>query len=86
MGMFDLDEWIDIPEFKTKDSFGLYDDETVNISPENSVDGFTCLKCGIALEEWRKLEADNEGNAIVRGEYEFKYCPECGRKVVDKKL
>ena len=61
----------------------LQENETVNVSPENPVNGFVCLKCGIALEEWRELLIGTDGEVSARGEYEFKFCPECGRKVVE---
>lgn len=42
---------------------------------------FECSECGLCIEDYLKKEVDDDGNAR-RVDYEFKYCPRCGRKVV----
>ena len=55
------------------------EDETCrNITEENPVDDFVCSKCGIHLYDW--IRKDDEDWY----EYEFKYCPNCGAKVVEQ--
>lgn len=59
----------------TNDAFCL------NINPDyNEVDQFICSKCGIHLQEWIKVEDEEDG---WYSEYEFKYCPNCGRKIME---
>ena len=50
---------------------------TVNLSTFAFCDEFICKNCGIHLAEWVKLDADDYE------EYEFKFCPECGAKIMD---
>ena len=45
-------------------------------------DTFICKECGIHIEDYSRVEFDEEDeNDITHYEYEFKYCPECGRKI-----
>ena len=59
------------------------DSETENVSAENPVDEFICLKCGIVLQDYVKALMDEDGELISRGEYEIEYCPHCGRKAIN---
>ena len=43
-------------------------------------DEFFCSNCGIQLRGWYSIEQDTDGN-IDYGDYEFKYCPNCGAKI-----
>ncbi|MDY5704408.1 MAG: hypothetical protein SPK77_05575 [Lachnospiraceae bacterium] len=43
-------------------------------------DQFVCSNCGIELQDWHRVERDEDGD-IVFHEYEFKYCPNCGAKI-----
>lgn len=52
-----------------------------NISEMHPVDGFTCRECGITLIDYVEERVDEEYNA-THYEYEIKYCPNCGAKVV----
>ena len=53
-----------------------------NESEWNEVDGFVCSVCGIRLEGWSKIVEDEEQEFYY--EYAFKYCPNCGAKVVEE--
>lgn len=53
-----------------------------NIGEYHNVDQFVCSKCGIWLEDWVRVEFDEEENDHVGFEYTLKYCPDCGRKIV----
>ena len=45
------------------------------------VDQFVCSECGIELQDWRKIERDEEYDDITCHEYVFRYCPNCGAKM-----
>ena len=47
-------------------------------------DQWICSHCGINLTEWTKVVVDEEENDTTYHEYTFKFCPECGPKVVDR--
>lgn len=53
-----------------------------NVSEMNPVDGFTCSECGITIIDFREERVDEDYNASWY-EYEIKYCPNCGAKVVN---
>ena len=55
---------------------------TRNLS--NISDRFFCEKCRIYLENWMKCLNYEDGEDTHCCEYEFKFCPECGRKVVEE--
>lgn len=62
----------------------MTNETTRNVSYYNPVDGFVCDKCNISLVDWMRAEYDEELDDISYYEYEFRYCPHCGRKVVDE--
>ena len=53
-----------------------------NVMDIHPTDGFTCSECGISLVDFVEERVDDEYHATYY-EYEFKYCPNCGAKVVD---
>ena len=57
-----------------------------HIGDINEVDQFICSECGIHLEDWVRVEYDEDWGYPPEKfiyEYAFKYCPNCGRKIVD---
>lgn len=56
------------------------DDEAENMTALATCDKFICSECEIVLEDWKKMESDDDGEEWET-EYEFKFCPNCGRKV-----
>ena len=44
-------------------------------------DQFVCSNCGIELQDWHKVERDEDDGDITYHGYEFKYCPNCGARV-----
>lgn len=52
-----------------------------NESVYASCDEFICSECGIHLIDWRKVDVEYDDGTEWYGEYSFKYCPNCGRKV-----
>ena len=83
-----LDEFeykgLTIREWADKITSGEYQDaaHTKNLSEIAWCDSFICSKCGLHLEEWVKVEITEEYGK-ERFEYEFEYCPGCGRKIVE---
>ncbi len=55
-----------------------------NISKFNPVDEFICDKCNLKLSDWLRFELDEETADVSYFEFSFKFCPECGRRIVDK--
>ena len=48
----------------------------------HEVDQFICSNCGIELQDWNRVERDEDNGDITYREYVFKFCPECGAKVI----
>ena len=43
-------------------------------------DQFKCSECQIELQDWDRVERDDDGEVSYH-EYTFKYCPHCGRRI-----
>lgn len=54
-----------------------------NISDCHPVDEFICSKCGLIMRDLQRYEIDEDTNDESCYEFECKYCPRCGRKVID---
>ena len=54
-----------------------------NVSEMHPTDGFTCSECGITIVDYVEERVDEECTATYY-EYEIKYCPNCGAKVVEE--
>lgn len=48
-------------------------------------DQFVCSNCGIELQDWNRVERDEDDGDITYHEYGFDFCPHCGCKVVREK-
>ena len=49
-----------------------------NINPDYAeCDQFVCSNCGIELQDWHRVERDEDGD-VTYHEYEFHFCPNCG--------
>lgn len=58
-------------------------DTTKNVGTDYAeVDQFICEECGIHLQDWRRVEIDEDDGDISYYEYTFRYCPNCGRKII----
>jgi len=44
-------------------------------------DQFKCSECQIELQDWHRVERDEDNGDITYHEYTFRYCPNCGRRV-----
>lgn len=76
---------------KAKEKCGAYIDEwiyTQNESKISGVDEFICSSCGLNLKGWTRYTSEKfDGEYISHGEpweYEFRFCPNCGRKVKER--
>ena len=45
------------------------------------VDQFVCSECGIELQDWDRVERDEDTGEESFHEYTLKYCPNCGRRI-----
>lgn len=45
---------------------------------------FICEKCRIYLEDFVSVEYDEDTEDTTYHVYEFKFCPECGRRVMEE--
>lgn len=52
-----------------------------NISALNPVDGFKCSLCGFEMEDYTRVEYDEDCMETANVEYEPKFCPDCGAKI-----
>jgi len=43
-------------------------------------DQFVCSECGIELQDWRRVEHDEDGLEVYH-EYRLRFCPNCGMKI-----
>ena len=88
----DTDNLLKPPIFPFKsvlDTKPIDNNVTENMSTIAYCDRFICKKCGIRLEGWTKIvidEYDQGDDGVIYDEthyeYEFKFCPECGAKII----
>lgn len=55
-----------------------------NITKQHPVDEFICSECGLILEEYHEKRIDSDDGEETFHEFEIKYCPNCGAKVVEE--
>lgn len=69
---------------KQAEELGWLDEKTcTNESEDDSIDEFECSNCGIILSEYQQIEVDEDDGERYFYDYRPKYCPNCGRKIVD---
>lgn len=69
---------------KQAEELGWLDEKTcINLSEFDSIDEFECSNCGIVLSEYQQIEIDEDDGERFFYDYRPKYCPNCGRKIVD---
>jgi uncharacterized protein with PIN domain len=59
--------------------------ETVNTAKKPHTFRFICDNCGVCLEDWKRPIIEEAEDGTVEQsylEYEFKYCPQCGAKII----
>ena len=53
-----------------------------NLAAEyDDCDQFVCSECGIELQDWRRVERDEDDGDVTYHEYRLRYCPNCGAKI-----
>ena len=55
-----------------------------NLAQVADCDEWICSHCKINLTDWTKVIIDEEENDTIYFEYCFKYCPECGHKIIER--
>nr|DAV02696.1 MAG TPA: MqsA [Caudoviricetes sp.] len=70
---------------KQAEELGWLDEKTCeNLSEYNLYDRFKCSNCGIIIENYNEIEIDEDyPEDRCMKEYAPRYCPNCGRKIVD---
>ena len=48
----------------------------------DEVDQFVCSECRIELQDWTRVERDEDDSEEYHYEYVLQYCPNCGRRIV----
>lgn len=70
---------------KQAEESGWLDEKTcTNESEDDSIDEFECSNCGIILSEYQQIEIDEDDGERYFYDYRPKYCPNCGRKIVEE--
>ena len=70
---------------KQAEELGWLDEKTcTNKSEYDSIDEFECSNCGIVLSEYQQIEIDEDDGERFFYDYRPKYCPNCGRKIVEE--
>lgn len=54
-----------------------------NLTEDNPVDEFICSECGFMIDEFSEKRVDEDDGGVTYHEFEIKYCPSCGAKVID---
>lgn len=54
-----------------------------NTTKNHPVDEFVCSECGLVLQDYCRKILDEDGEEYLF-EFEIKYCPKCGAKVVEE--
>lgn len=49
----------------------------------SEVDQFVCSECGIELQNWHRVEHDDDGEETYH-EYRLRYCPNCGGRIAEE--
>lgn len=69
---------------KQAEELGWLDEKTcTNLSEFDSIDEFECSNCGFTLVEHKECSVDEDDGEEYYFAYKPKYCPNCGRKIVD---
>lgn len=65
---------------------GWLEEETcTNLSEYDSMDEFQCSNCGLTLVEHKEYLVGEDEDEEYYFNYRPKYCPNCGRRIVDEK-
>ena len=71
--------------YKQAEELGwIYEKACTNESEYDSDDEFKCSNCGFMMVEHKELEIDEDDGEEFYYAYKPKYCPNCGRKIVEE--
>ena len=69
---------------KQAEELGWLEEETcTNVSEYDSTEEFRCSNCGFTLVEHKEYAIGEDDGEEYYFAYKPKYCPNCGRKIVD---
>lgn len=73
--------------YKQAEELGWLDEKTcTNKSEYDSTEEFKCSKCGFTLVEHQEYAVGEDDGEEYYFAYKPKYCPNCGRKIVDEEI
>ena len=49
-------------------------------------DQFVCSECGIELQDWHRVERDEDDGDISYHDHVFRFCPNCGAKMKSEEV
>ncbi len=61
----------------------LEEENSNNLLALSVMNYYECSNCGIILEHYKRIVVDEDGMDEFSFDYRPKYCPNCGRKIVD---
>ena len=71
---------------KQCEELGLLEEETcTNESKYDSIEQFECSNCGFISVDHTELKINEDNGEELYQVYKPKYCPNCGRKIVEEK-
>ena len=54
-----------------------------NVATEyDDCDQFVYSECGIELQDWHRVERDEDDGDVTYHEYRFRFCPHCGAQMI----
>lgn len=70
--------------YKQMEELGWLEEKTcTNLSEYDSTEEFKCSNCGFTLVEHKEYAVGEDDGEEYYFNYKPKYCPNCGRKIVD---
>lgn len=71
---------------KQVEELGWLDEKTcTNLSEFDSTEEFRCSNCGFTLVEHKEYAVGEDDGEEYYFNFKPKYCPNCGRKIVEEK-
>ena len=70
--------------YKQMEELGWLEEKTcTNLSEYDSTEEFKCSNCGFTLVEHKEYAVGEDDGEEYHFNYKPKYCPNCGRKIID---
>lgn len=81
--------WMPLPNRPNNDTINQVESlnsivlkEATNDGEFDECDQLVCSNCGIELQGWVRVERDEDDGEETHHEYVFRYCPNCGAKII----